>query len=302
MLHVLLQILAILGIILLCILGLLILLLLLILFVPIRYKAMGKKDAENQEIHVRVSYLLHILSVCYDLYGKESDLRIKIFGIRLKSGKKKKNKKVIAEEAEEAIKEEPTDLVAAQDTLLTTEDDPVESEQKDKDTKEKDTKEKDNLGEAKKAEKKSLSEKMEEFREKILYTIRNFCDKIKDIVANITYYKDFLTDTNNKKLYGRLWGRFLKILKSILPRRIKANLHIGTGSPDTTGYLCALYGIFISKFGNNVILDADFENKVLEGDFFLKGRVMIFTLLRHALPILFDKQLREFKKGLKREE
>lgn len=297
MLHVLLQILAILGIILLCILGLLILLLLLILFVPIRYKAMGKKDAENQEIHVKVSYLLHILSVRYDLYGKESDLRIKIFGIRLKSGKKKKIKKVVAEEAEEAIKEETTDLVAAQDTPLTTEDGPVESEQKDKDTKEE-----ENLVEAKKAEKKSLSEKMEEFREKILYTIRNFCDKIKDIVANITYYKDFLTDTNNKKLYGRLWGRFLKILKSILPRRIKANLHIGTGSPDTTGYLCALYGIFISKFGNNVILDADFENKVLEGDFFLKGRVMIFTLLRHALPILFDKQLREFKKGLKREE
>lgn len=294
MLHVLLQILAILGIILLCILGLLILLLLLILFVPIRYKAMGKKDAENQEIHVKFSYLLHILSVCYDLYGKESDLRIKIFGIRLKSGKKKKIKKVVAEEA---IKEEPTDLVAAQDTPLTTEDDPVESEQKDKDTKEE-----ENLVEARKAEKKSLSEKMEEFREKILYTIRNFCDKIKDIVANITYYKDFLTDTNNKKLYGRLWGRFLKILKSILPRRIKANLHIGTGSPDTTGYLCALYGIFISKFGNNVILDADFENKVLEGDFLLKGRVMVFTLLRHALPILFDKQLREFKKGLKREE
>ncbi|MGN0385824.1 MAG: hypothetical protein ACI4EX_08060 [Lachnospiraceae bacterium] len=297
MLHVLLQILAILGIILLCILELLILLLLLILFVPIRYKAMGKKDAENQEIHVKVSYLLHILSVCYDLYGKESDLRIKIFGIRLKSGKKKKIKEELGEETEETITEEPTDLVAAQDTPLTTEDGPVESEQKDKDTKEK-----ENLGEAKKAEKKSLSEKMEEFREKILYTIRNFCDKIKDIVANITYYKDFLTDTNNKKLYGRLWSRFLKILKSILPRRIKANLHIGTGSPDTTGYLCALYGIFISKFGNNVILDADFENKVLEGDFFLKGRVMVFTLLRHALPILFDKQLREFKKGLKREE
>ena len=134
MLHVLLQILAILGIILLCILGLLILVLLLILFVPIRYKAMGKKDAENQEIHVKVSYLLHILSVCYDLYGKESDLRIKIFGIRLKSGKKKKIKKVVAEEAEEAIKEETTDLVAAQDTPLTTEDGPVESEQKDKDT------------------------------------------------------------------------------------------------------------------------------------------------------------------------
>lgn len=297
MLHVLLQILAILGIILLCILGLLILVLLLILFVPIRYKAMGKKDAENQEIHVKVSYLLHILSVSYDLNGKESDLRIKIFGIRLKSGNKKKIKEEAGQKTEETEKEESTELMVAQEAPLTAEDRPVESKQKDKDTKEI-----ENLGEVKKAEKKSLSEKMEEFRERILYTIRNFCDKIKDIVANITYYKDFLTDTNNKKLYGRLWGRFLKILKSILPRKINANLHIGTGSPDTTGYLCALYGIFISKFGNNVILDADFENKVLEGDFFLKGRIMVFTLLRHALPILFDKQLREFKKGLKREE
>ncbi|MDE5680587.1 MAG: hypothetical protein K2I01_09215, partial [Lachnospiraceae bacterium] len=157
------------------------------------------------------------------------------------------------------------------------------------------------------AEKKKLS-----FRDKIkkiIYTIRKFCDKIKhikdtikEIAENIFYYKEVITQTENKKLYGRVKDRIFKVLKSIRPRVLKAALHVGTGSPDTTGYLCALYGMLLPVLGNNVILDADFEEAVWEGEFFLKGRITVFTLLRHAVGLLLDKQLRVFVKQLKREE
>ena len=133
-------------------------------------------------------------------------------------------------------------------------------------------------------------------------TIKEICDKINDVKENIVYYKDVLTSSVNKKLYARLWNKFIIILKSILPKKLKAHFKIGTGSPDTTGYMCALYGIFISKYGNNVILEADFENKVLEGDFDLKGKIRIFTIVRHGLPLLFDSQLKKFIKEMKRED
>ncbi len=143
---------------------------------------------------------------------------------------------------------------------------------------------------------------------KILYTIKTFCDKIKHIkdtikgiADNIAYYKKVITQTENKKLYGRVKDRIFKVLKSIRPRVLKASLHIGTGSPDTTGYLCALYGMLLPILGNNVILDADFEEAVWEGTFFLKGRITVFTLLRHAAGLLLDKQLRILIKQLKKE-
>ena len=93
MLHILLQILFIIGVVLLCILGLVLVLLLLVLFVPIRYRANGIKNEETTKIQVRVSYLLHILSVHFDFIDKSSELKIKIFGMQINKRKSKKNLK-----------------------------------------------------------------------------------------------------------------------------------------------------------------------------------------------------------------
>ena len=103
-------------------------------------------------------------------------------------------------------------------------------------------------------------------------------------------------------MYDRLLMRIRKILKSICPRKLRARILVGTGSPDTTGYLCALYGLLLPKFGRQLDFTADFENKVFEGDFWLKGGIMLYPLLLQAGKIYFDKQLRIFLKELKREE
>lgn len=326
MLHVILQILAIIGIILLCILGLLILLILLVLFVPIRYRAEGSKDGSDIRLQVKASYLLHLLTVRYE-YPKPGSVIARLLGIKVvdtakktkeDGGRKRKKKKKYADGSrEEAATETEADAVktgeeadgttAAEDTkaeklqtgagtageAATAENISAEGEEESHETEE------------------TVKEKLS-FRDKIkkiIYTIRTFCDKIKhikdtikEIAENILYYKEVITQPENKKLYGRVKDRIFKVLKSIRPRVLKASLHIGTGSPDTTGYLCALYGMMLPILGNHVILDADFEEAVWEGEFFLKGRITVFTLLRHAVGVLLDKQLRIFVKQLKREE
>lgn len=77
MLSIVLKILFILGILLLCILGLAIAFVLLVLFFPICYKISGKKDAEQISIHVRASWLLGFLRVCFD-YPDPGKLLIKL--------------------------------------------------------------------------------------------------------------------------------------------------------------------------------------------------------------------------------
>lgn len=315
MLHVILQILAIIGIVLLCILGLLILLVLLILFVPIRYRAEGSRSGEEIKLKVRVSYLLRMITVRFE-YPKPGSVIARLFGIKVfdtakkpkedggrknKKKKKKKSRDSHDEAAQETVQETEAALVKtaeAADSGTTTTEEPKAEET---------TTEKAQTDEAVIAGKEKLS-----FRDKIkkiIYTIQKFCDKIKhikdtikEIAENISYYKNVITQTENEKLYGRVKDRIFKVLKSIRPRVLRASLHVGTGSPDTTGYLCALYGMLLPVLGNNVILDADFEEAVWEGEFFLKGRITVFTLLRHAVGLLLDKQLRVFVKQLKREE
>lgn len=77
MLSIVLKILFILGILLLCILGLAIAFVLLVLFFPICYKISGKKDTEQMSIHVRASWLLGFLRVCFD-YPDPGKLLIKL--------------------------------------------------------------------------------------------------------------------------------------------------------------------------------------------------------------------------------
>lgn len=320
MLHVILQILAVIGIILLCILGLLLLLILLVLFVPVRYRVSGVKDGDVISLAVKVTYLLHILSVRYD-YKEPGNIIVKLFGIRIfDSGKQadgsreeQKETSMGQQTAEEAAKQSGKQTETAEQSGKTaaeaTGQNPPPAAEFGPDEKIKDTAGQDADRLKEEAASGVQAEETQGKFQKIKYTIRNICDKIKNIVQklksiaeNISYYRDVLTDIENERLLKRVKLRVFKVLKSIRPRVLKADLLIGTGSPDTTGYLCALYGMLLPVFGNNVNITADFEKAVWEGSVYAKGKITVFTILLQAGKIFFDKQLRIFIRQLKREE
>lgn len=325
MLHVILQILAVIGIVLLCILGVIFLLVLLVLFVPVRYRAEGEKNGSGLRLLVKASYLLRIITVTYE-YPQPGGVRARLFGIKVLDStepeKQKKRRRKGHKRADDA--KESKETAAEAENTVRTQAESTASEEKEAfflaDKKaEYETTEAKNTEESRDGEKEIPKEQAEGAAEKekltlrgkikkIIYTIRTFCDKIKHIkdtikkiADNIAYYKKVITAVENQKLYGRAKDRIFRVLKSIRPRVLKAALHVGTGSPDTTGYLCAVYGMLLPVLGSHVVLDADFEEAVLEGRFFLKGRITVFTLLRHAAGVLLDKQLRIFIKQLKRE-
>lgn len=322
MLHVILQILGIIGIVLLCLLGLLLLLILLVLFVPIRYRLIGHKEGETLAFTAKVTYLLHLLSVRFE-YPEPGSLIIRVFGIRIFDSAKQKEQDAEKKKGSDKMSPKDNDKKTA-DEKLHEENDRILEETPGKDNAAADTFVKEDGNEEEEAgshedlqenfpkeakEKKSLAERVKEIFQKIQYTIRSICDKIKsslqkaeELKKTVTYYKDSITKRENRKLFGRAKKRLFKVLKSIRPRVLKADLHIGTGSPDTTGYLCAAYGMLSPVLGNNVRITPDFEETVWEGRVYIKGRITIFTILWQALGIILDKQLRIFIKELKREE
>lgn len=312
--HVILQILAVLGIIILCILGLVLLVLALILFVPIRYRVSGSKSAETFFVRVRASYLLHLVTLHFD-YPESKQASLRVFGRQIAVFPQEDT----ASEAEEAAKDTAsgTKAEAAKDgTSEAKAEVPKDRapEAKAEAAKDRTPETRAEVPEGAASEtgegakdaasvtETETKKKKTPFLKKCIYTIRGICDKIREIAENISYYKDVLTAAENRLMYNRLLVRLKKVLKSICPRKLRARILAGTGSPDTTGYLCALYGLLLPKFGRQLDFTADFENKVFEGDFRLKGGITLYPLLLQAGKIYFDRQLRTFLKELKREE
>lgn len=134
-------------------------------------------------------------------------------------------------------------------------------------------------------EKSRISSEME----KIRYTFSGIYDKIKKIWKNIFYYAGLLQDEENKRMFSGSLDALGKILKSIRPRKVRADIRFGTGSPDTTGYIYGIYcmvffrnffpsGTFFPFGKNEIEVIPDFEEAVLQGELCISGRVALWIL------------------------
>lgn len=327
MLTILLKILSILGILLLVLLGLLLLVILTVLFVPITYRVKADKQ-DKLHIAAGLNWLLGVVRVRF-FYPVPGNVTVKVLCFKVfdsasgsaeppeapddeketasraeesgTSGGAAADRRNAGNEADRAQRTERQDTaardMAAQDT--TTQDMTTQATQ--------DAETQDEAAQNKTAREKSAQQNsgMSENRgpiEKLQYTFRNICDRIKDIRENIAYYREILLSEDTKGLLNHAFLRLGKILKSIRPRKLKADVRFGTGSPDTTGYAFAVYGILCPYLGKEVLLVPDFENAVLEGEFYAAGHITVFRILWNGLMLVMDKRLRELISKLRREE
>lgn len=282
MLHIILQILSIIGIILLCILGLFIFLFFLVTLCPARYYVHGEKKDKDMNCIIKISYLFHLITIRYE-YPKPAEPIVRIAGIRFYGKKKDKplnEKNIYVQDGSDEIKAK-TESKDSPAEFSTDSQRPSEN--------------------IKETEKEVIKQKQSRL-EKLCYTIKQFYGKMKHTIQDVNYYKEVLTNPANQALYSRLKSRLMVILKKIKPKYLKAYIVFGTGSPDTTGYACGLYGILIPIFGNQINLVPDFDHVVFDAEVTTKGYIRLMTVLMQTIKIYFDKQLWVFIKQLKRED
>ena len=299
--HVILQILAVIGIVLLVLLALLILTVLAVLFVPIRYRASGEKEADRIEGVAAVSFLYPFLSFKWQRAGNENRWALRLLGIKLKSSRKAdKEKPAEPEKTEKGKVAEPekTDKGKAEETAQAAK--PVKEEKQPATPNVQNAEAEDAARQAEKTGTQETDRGSSE--KKARFTISGLCDKMENIRDNVEYYKERLTAEENRLFLKRTKERIFAVLKSIKPKVLTARVVCGTGSPDTTGYVCAVYGMLYPVIEDRISFTADFENKVLDGELSVKGKVRVATLVRHGIKILLDKQLKVFLKEMKRED
>lgn len=323
-----LTILKIIGISLLAILAVLLVLILLVLFVPLRYRIKAVKGVEKEDIDVdiRVTWLLHFVNVLVKYTDKLFyRLRITIFTIASSNKKEKSNggrnkkrfrksKSSKTDENENESSENETSLVednSGENITYTKEGFENDGEPYITDEPSSEPDDINMIDESYEEDEPGLSfvEKLTSFINKILDIVLNInkkfqktIEKIQDIFDNIDYYINALQDEKNKKAFALCINELKNILKNIKPKVFKGDVHLGFDDPYTNGQVAAIFGIIYPFMLRDFKINVDFENVVMEGNVFIKGRVTVFVLIKAAWKLYFNKDVKRMVKIFKNEE
>lgn len=336
MLHILLLILKIIGIIVGTLLAVLLVGLMLALFVPVRYQIeAGRTEEEGAppvEASARITWLLHLVNIRIQ-YPADVYLRARIFLFTVfrlpqkqkkEDGKKGKSKKESSKSDRriEDKKNERTSVQKAEDRPNAEEEKnvtPVRSEEQTENMETAGSAEDTAPGKAPESKavqepepekekipfKEKLKEKIMQIRkifQKIWYTLSGICDKIKMIWENIDYYMGILQSDTFKQAFSLCKGELFSVFSYIGPRKFQADLTIGMDDPAATGKILSYYGMLYPFIGSHVNIITDFERKRIEGTVFIKGKIRLFTFIKAALRIYFNKDIRKLLKMFKKED
>ena len=324
MLHILLCILKWIGIILLSILALVLLVLLAVLFVPLRYKVKGSYE-EKPDAAVTISWLLHLIHVKVR-YTDALFWQVRIFGIPFLDSRREKKQKapeaseaseaneaLEANEASETVPDNATEVVcaetapSAEETAITVD----EAETADETETVDEAETADEAETTDEPERKGIFSKLAEFLRalfrtigqvfrKIRYTIHNICDKIRNVRENIGYFHSVLTSEEGHSTLALVKRELGNLFKHITPRKFKLDLHFGFDDPSTTGQVMGIAGMLYPLWNYDITLCPDFEQKVMAGKVYIRGRIRVFTLIRIAWRVYFNKNLKKVLAMLKK--
>ena len=325
MLDIILIILKIIGIILLVILGLILAICLSILFVPVRYGSNGQFEKKDEgfsyNVFAKVTWLLHIISVQIVANSQTEDnpiIKLRLFGIDLSklynkiSIKKQSSqeKDSFENDKKEVIPSEndnnPSDDIKSSDNLILSAD-----EEKTDDLKKtvsesisdaskqshNEKTEKNSVNERISVDEKPKTEEKKPDKNKFnnfLNKFKEICDKIQNVKEVKDSFIDFLKREESKAAVREIKALLFKLLKHILPQKLKAYIHFGFEDPATTGQTLGVAAIFYGIYGDNLELQPDFENKALDGRYAFKGRIRMITLILTAWKLYRNKWIREF--------
>lgn len=315
MLHIIGLMLKWIGIILLAILCLLVLLVCIVLFVPVRYEIRAAFPGDPKRIAAqgKCSWLLHLFSVKVIYQEEKLDWKMrfawKVFKEQDEEEKpqKKSRKK---QKAKPKKKKEKKAKRSTASEVKTSETSNSGSEEKAEKKEEVKASERLKQMECKlpqtevhKAEPeipeverpslwKRICDKIKAFFEKIKYTFRQICDKIKVICETKEKVTEFLENEVHRTAFSKALKEMVWLKRFLKPKKARVDLHFGLEEPDKTGLVLAACGMIYPFVGEYMNIRPDFENQILEGEFYMKGRLRAVYLVILAARLFFDQSIR----------
>lgn len=146
--------------------------------------------------------------------------------------------------------------------------------------------------------------------EKIQSRCGKFCSQIKQMVALITdkkitleqklaalqekwnQLKEVWHDLRVQRALAAVKKQLKKLLHRIAPKKFWLKLHVGLSDVALLGEITAVMAWFYPTFGERIVWQPDFEQEILEGSTFIKGKICLGSFVRVLLALAVRKDVR----------
>ena len=298
MLHILWLAVKFIGMLLALLLAVLLLAAVLVLFCPLRYRVKIRKTVDEWEAQGRMSWLFGLVSVTVQKGSEGADMQVRICGICPRSfkklfAKKKKPEKEPSEERRKPPAEEPfsRELEVAEETA------PVpalvemakQGQQKEQQPK-RAAHQKESFW--KRNPIRKLWERIAETYRSIRKSLINFRDAVKNIHSRIHLWKEFLGDVHTGEAFRLARQQFFRLLRHAGPQKWEGSVNFGLENPAATGQVLAVLGALYPIHRGKFLVNPVWDQKILEGNARIKGRIYGILLLYMAGRLLFDKNVK----------
>lgn len=296
MLHILLCILKIVGWILLVILGIIVLVICAFLFEPVRYKLFMKigEEPKSNFVDLKFNWFFHLIrgQVLYE--KEELNWQIKAAWRTFP----KDNEDREDEATEEVVEKED---IRKEENVL------ENSLEKEKPVFQKKTVVQKPVLEEKYKERKEnhektkkTYEKIKELRKKIKYTFQKICATIKSLQRKKEYVERFIKNETHRYAWNLCINQTKKLIRRIKPKKLSGYVEFGTADPALTGKILAIISMIYPFTGEYIEIVPDFDEKKLNADVHVSGKIRSVTFLCMAIRLIISKEVRLTYKHIKK--
>ena len=148
----------------------------------------------------------------------------------------------------------------------------------------------------------SFFEKLSGKFSKIADRLRGMQHKTDQLKQQAVYYKKIWDQPQTRQAIRVGFYELGRILKHVQPQKFEVVGIVGTGDPASVGQILAVQGMLYPWHKGNIRLEPDFEEKHIEGELHLKGRIRLGTLGICGLRILLNKNVRRLIRILRKKE
>lgn len=134
--------------------------------------------------------------------------------------------------------------------------------------------------------------KIRKFIATIKEKMNSFFQFLKKIKVEKNKIIHFIQEEENRSGMKVVFKSIRKLLSRIKPKKLRANLEIGTEDPCTTGQLLGMFGLLYGYVGTSISIIPNFEQQVYKGEVEVKGSIQIAPLMFIAIRLLRDKQFK----------
>ncbi len=148
-----------------------------------------------------------------------------------------------------------------------------------------------------------ISEKISTFISKIVSVVSNGIEKIKKIYDDFDYYRTaLLDDDRNRRAISKVIANVKKLLKAIMPGKLKGMVEFGFDDPGKTGKVLTYAACIYPWIFDKIQIKPDFENEKMILQLEGKGRIFLITPIVVAIRVYFNKDVKRFIRIMKKEE